>query len=165
MEVTRLSKIHSHAADQFINRPVSKTAKGDATMSELVQVMMSVVSGLRASASRESRTRKGQAVGSRTDMLTRRADVYKHAGVEPSLDETLSDPVVRMMMQADRLDSKAVRIALRSSYAAADLRSTEPWPAPAQPFPVMPGAEVPHPPLRLLLGWPRGTGAQFGNRG
>jgi hypothetical protein len=35
--------------------------------------------------------------------------VYAHAGTEPPLEEVLSDPVVQMIMQADRLEPAEVR--------------------------------------------------------
>jgi hypothetical protein len=35
--------------------------------------------------------------------------VYAHAGTEPSLEEVLSDPVVQLIMQADRLEPAEVR--------------------------------------------------------
>lgn len=40
---------------------------------------------------------------------------YAHAGVEPSLDEALQDPVVQLMMRADRLDLADVRRSLSAA--------------------------------------------------
>ncbi len=39
---------------------------------------------------------------------------YAQGGVEPPLDEVLDDPVVRLMMRADRLDPEEVRRAMIS---------------------------------------------------
>ena len=39
---------------------------------------------------------------------------YAHAGVEPSLEELLHDPVVRLVMRADRLEPAQVRSLLRA---------------------------------------------------
>ena len=75
------------------------------------QVMVFAGRALKTACSRwRSRSGQGEApaASSRPDALARRADVYKRAGVEPSLEELLRDPLVRMMMQADGLDHDAV---------------------------------------------------------
>lgn len=42
---------------------------------------------------------------------------YTEAGVEPPLEELLQDPVIRMMMQADRLEPDQVRKLLSARRA------------------------------------------------
>jgi hypothetical protein len=38
-----------------------------------------------------------------------RASRYAHAGAEPPLEEVLADPIVHLMVQADRLELAVVR--------------------------------------------------------
>jgi hypothetical protein len=62
-----------------------------------------------------SRGGRPNAASSRAELLNLRADAYAHAGVEPSLEEMLHDPMVRMMMRADGLEPVTVRRLLSSS--------------------------------------------------
>jgi hypothetical protein len=43
-----------------------------------------------------------------------REDAYTEGGVEPPLDELLDDPVIHLMMRADRLEPEQVRRLLTS---------------------------------------------------
>jgi hypothetical protein len=43
------------------------------------------------------------------EMLDALESVYAHAGAEPSLEEMLSDPVIELIMRADRLEPAEVR--------------------------------------------------------
>jgi hypothetical protein len=75
-----------------------------------MQAMISAFKGMMP-----SREGKPDAASSRAELLTLRAAAYERAGVEPSLEEMLHDPVVRMMMRADGLDPATVRRVLSSS--------------------------------------------------
>ncbi len=75
-----------------------------------VQTMISAFKGIMP-----SRGGRPDAASSRAELLNLRADAYAHAGVEPSLEEMLDDPVVAMMMRADGLGPATVRRILSSS--------------------------------------------------
>lgn len=89
-----------------------------------MQSIMSTLSGL-------SSTRKVARPLAHEGTLGAEACRYAHAGVEPTLDEALQDPVVQMMMAADRLDSDEVHRALSAARErVADVRvpsARSPW--------------------------------------
>jgi hypothetical protein len=77
-----------------------------------MQAMISAFKGLipsRSTAGRGIGEGRADAASSRAELLTFRAAAYEHAGIEPSLEEMLDDPVVAMMMRADGLDPVTVR--------------------------------------------------------
>jgi hypothetical protein len=49
----------------------------------------------------------------RTGGRPRAVAPWSKAGAEPSLDEVLADPIVRLMMDSDRLTTEDVRAAVR----------------------------------------------------
>jgi hypothetical protein len=91
-----------------------------------MQAIVSTLSGL-------STTRKTSRSAAREDRAEATVCKYAHAGIEPTLDEALQDPVVQMMMRADRLDSAEVYQALsaaRERVVGAHVpRSRGSWPS------------------------------------
>lgn len=55
------------------------------------------------------RPRPASAAGRRLDGASSWESRYAHAGVEPPLEELLHDPVIRLVMRADRLEPAEVR--------------------------------------------------------
>jgi hypothetical protein len=54
-------------------------------------------------------SRPASALGARLDGPSPWESRYAHAGVEPPLEELLLDPMVRLVMRADRLEQAEVR--------------------------------------------------------
>lgn len=81
-----------------------------ATLSEFAST--GVLAGFGVRQTRRAAARLGPAVKAPDPCPSR----YAQAGVEPPLEEVLDDPVVQMVMRADRLDGNDLRTALTAGH-------------------------------------------------
>ena len=73
-----------------------------------VQAIMSTLSGL-AQAGSSLAPRGWRTAPAQRPAAARCEGAYAHAGPEPRLDDLLSDPLVRLLMRADRIEPADVR--------------------------------------------------------
>lgn len=74
-----------------------------------VRAILSTLSGLAQARPGPAAARGWHAAGAQDVAAAPWEGAYAHAGPEPRLEDLLSDPLVRLLMRADRIDPADVR--------------------------------------------------------